>query len=369
MNAPQFGNLLDTAVKKTVYYSGTSTIYEGMPVCYNFDTTSNILGWSDSSAAIGGTTAEGYQNEGKYLEVEDPSAYNLSWFAGVVAAGKKIGATGPCWIDIYIPGSVVPVRSYLSSTVGVTMLAIRPTLQYFTHPIHGGDTACCKPVGLALETVDRSSTAGLCLAYISNDFGINQGYGGSTTKVSIGAGVSTEVNLQPNIISIRSTQTDGSFTSLRVVGEIAGAGGACPWGILRADLVVSSTSQGTPATMWAGSAATAGVSFRTGAVGTGTFVAMDLNCNNNDSTPATDTAAYVYGLQIRFNMNGATAETGVIKIDSDGTDDPNFFVVAKDNAAIGAAALSGDVTFSSSGIKIPIKVGSTTYYLAAQPSL
>lgn len=36
---------------------------------------------------------------------------------------------------------------------------------------------------------------------------------------------------------------------------------------------------------------------------------------------------------------------------------------------LGIAALSGDVTFSSSGIKIPIKVGSTTYYIAAQPSI
>lgn len=219
MNAPQFGNLLDTAVKKTVYYSGTSVIYEGMPVCYNYDTTTNINGWSDSSAAIGTTTAEGYQNEGKYIEVENPATANLMFFAGVVAAGKKIGATGPCWVDIYIPGSVVPVRSYASTTVGQTALAIGNGLQYFGNPTASMSNGSGRFIATAMETVNRASTAGICLAYVNPATFTYQTFG--TTKLSIGT--ANTVEICANLINVQSAQATGTFTALFVRSEVATA--------------------------------------------------------------------------------------------------------------------------------------------------
>lgn len=84
-------------VVKKVYYEGTSTLYEGMPVCYNFNTTTNIAGIDpgnssynidapreSATAAASTTTTEGYQSEGKFLRVENPSSDNTLYFAGVV---------------------------------------------------------------------------------------------------------------------------------------------------------------------------------------------------------------------------------------------------------------------------------------------
>jgi len=58
-----------------VYYEGDEdTIYEGAPLCYNFNTTENWFGGSVSDGVItaSGTTAEGSQNEGKYIRVTNP---------------------------------------------------------------------------------------------------------------------------------------------------------------------------------------------------------------------------------------------------------------------------------------------------------
>ncbi|KKK79843.1 hypothetical protein LCGC14_2829430, partial [marine sediment metagenome] len=87
-----------------VYYFGTSTIYEGMPVCYDNSTT-NWFGGSVSNGEVTAstTTAEGSQNEGKYIRVENPNADNVSMFAGVVKKGGWVGKIGPRVLDIYIP--------------------------------------------------------------------------------------------------------------------------------------------------------------------------------------------------------------------------------------------------------------------------
>jgi hypothetical protein len=60
-----FGTNAQAYKKKRVKYEGTSTIRMGMPLCYNWDTTTNILGWDKGNSAEGTTTADGYQNEGR----------------------------------------------------------------------------------------------------------------------------------------------------------------------------------------------------------------------------------------------------------------------------------------------------------------
>jgi len=66
-----------------VYYDGSSTIVEGMPVCYNYLITDNWFGGSVSDAGVVSattTTAEGSHNESKYIHVCNPA----------VAAGDSI---------------------------------------------------------------------------------------------------------------------------------------------------------------------------------------------------------------------------------------------------------------------------------------
>lgn len=66
-----------------VYYDGSSTIAEGMPVCYNYLITDNWFGGSVNDAGeitATTTTAEGSHNESKYIHVCNPA----------VAAGDSI---------------------------------------------------------------------------------------------------------------------------------------------------------------------------------------------------------------------------------------------------------------------------------------
>ena len=219
MAFPQMGTN-SVARKQRVYYTESSTIYEGMPVCYEFNATANVLGYSKSSEANGTTTAEGYQNEGKFLRVEDPDSDNIMFFAGVVATNECAGKTGPRWLDIYIPnGAIVPVRSYISSTVGVNALALMSGTQYFGNPNAGMGGGAARYVAIAVETVDRSSTAGLCLAKLCPDQFMYQSCG--STKMKFATAGTVEV--AANLINVQSSETTGTFTALFVRSEVATA--------------------------------------------------------------------------------------------------------------------------------------------------
>jgi hypothetical protein len=171
------------AVSKRVYFQGTDTVYEGMPVFYNSDTTDNVCGLAVPTTV--GTTAEGYQNEGKYFFVEKEKAANLLAPAGVVAKGSWVGTTGPCYMDIYIiNGAVVPVRCNAN-------IARDDAIYFVNNSYACGITPLANAfAGWAMETVDRS-TAGLCLVRLTGGNAYSDVITSSTTAGAgaIGTGV------------------------------------------------------------------------------------------------------------------------------------------------------------------------------------
>ena len=151
------------AKRKRVYYTGSTTVREGEPVAYDYDATTNILGYSKSSAANGTSTTEGNQNEGKFLRVEAITIDNQVAFAGVVANGGWVGKAGSRWIDIFIPnGAIVPVRTD-KSVVLRDKLYLETGEQTLVNATQADMLSC---VALCMETVDRSSTTGIVLAKI-----------------------------------------------------------------------------------------------------------------------------------------------------------------------------------------------------------
>ncbi len=173
-----FGTSSD-ARRKRVFYADDSIIYEGMPLCYDFDTTDNILGYDKGAGGdvacqtTPETTAEGNQNEGKFIQVVDPTASNLTHFAGVVAGTSYSGMTGPRWLDIYIPnGAIVPVRCDVDTTTGLTILAVTSASQEL-----GFLVADSRPVAIAMETeTGLDGTTGITLAKLDpNLFSFNYG--------------------------------------------------------------------------------------------------------------------------------------------------------------------------------------------------
>jgi hypothetical protein len=137
-------------MKKRVYYEGSDTLYAGYALCYNHDTTSDMDGT---------TVAEGSQCNGKYLRVEKPASANLDFLAGFVAPESN-GIVGPKWITIIEPmGCIIPVFSSANAVLGETKLFLQDAS--YVLGSNGG-----RQVGLAEETVDRSSTNGVMLARV-----------------------------------------------------------------------------------------------------------------------------------------------------------------------------------------------------------
>lgn len=158
---PDFGTNAQAYRIKRVKYTGSKTLRTGMPLCYDWDTTTNILGWDKGNDQRGTTTADGNQNEGKFKIVEDPSASNLRFFAGLLHTAKNLNKAGDGaeWIDIVMPnGAIVPAWTDVSVTAGDKAF-LEPGEQTLTNKATAGGVQ----VGWFLETVDRSSTAGLCL--------------------------------------------------------------------------------------------------------------------------------------------------------------------------------------------------------------
>jgi hypothetical protein len=130
-----------------------------MALCYNQDTTDNILGYNPATGSESGTTPEGSQNEGKFLRVEKPATANLKFFAGVVAPGGYVGKTGPRWINIYVPnGAIIPVRATDNLTIGDGLYITDGDYELTT------TSTSNELVARAIEAVDRSSTEGIALA-------------------------------------------------------------------------------------------------------------------------------------------------------------------------------------------------------------
>ena len=101
--------------RKAVWYTGSDTLYEGEPLCYSFKTTRNWCGYSDSSNAVGDTTAEGSLNEGKYMYVESPmraSTTTATW----TQATKLLTDNGAEFDNLHV-GMFVSVASETDSDI------------------------------------------------------------------------------------------------------------------------------------------------------------------------------------------------------------------------------------------------------------
>lgn len=393
MSNVQFGTNTPSLRKTRVYYETASTIYEGMPVCYNYDTTTNILGWdNDATQALGSTTDEGYQNEGKFLRVETPATANLNWFAGVVAAGGYVGKTGPKWVDIYEPnGAIVPVRTNASCTVGATVLGIGNGLQYMAVVTTGSSPV---PVAIVEETVDRSSTNGIVLAKV---------YG-------TGQNISAFNAMFSPIRSVTTGDAAGIRLDLDNLYTGAGTGGPRTWGLY----ITGGKESGVIETAGADDAALRisvnnyvengevfnwrGINVVASNRDGGTVGELDniisvsakqgstnakiIGLQVDAQSLSADTADEMVGLDVAMNREGgvSTEEAGIrirtrgtiqtaintaIRVDKGATDHGfvNLFNIETD--AVDVIAASGDITFTSSDKLIPIVFNGTTYYLVA----
>ena len=360
-----FGTSSD-ARRKRVYYTETSTIYEGMPVCYEFDATTNVLGYDK---AAGGdvtcqsspeTTAEGNQNEGKFIRVEDPDANNIQYFAGVVAGSSYAGLIGPRWLDIYIPnGAIVPVRTDLNCLIGQTILAVSTGEQELGVPLATDSRA----VAVAEETVDRG-TAGLVLARLTLDQFMYQDHGG--TALSVDDADTTTATLV-NFANIKFLGSSSYQRVLSMVGNIAG-GGAALFGMFKFRTYVSSTPGSLVQVLCANLHIQSGgtLIYGSGEYNSAVYATIETESATPDLS-GVNICAYQAALYLT-ESGGAPANVHVIGVPNGTPTNFDGLLRAQSAAAVGGATVStADITSqdSASDINIPVKFGDTVYYLRA----
>ncbi len=135
---------------KAVFYTGTDALLAGYALCYDRDDTTAL---DETDTAIPATAS----SWGRHARVEKPATGNLHNFAGFVKCGSELPSitTAPVGgrrIDIEVPnGGVLDPFTEEDCTAMVTHLCLKPA-SYILGGIGEG-----LPVGIAIQTADRSS--------------------------------------------------------------------------------------------------------------------------------------------------------------------------------------------------------------------
>lgn len=355
--------------KKVVWrpVTAATSVIVGQPVCYNSDLagdvnekTTNRLS-SDFGGGGATTYAEGAQTyNARFLVVEEPLTANLHAWAGIVKdLGPLRGADGDT-IEIYVPveGAVVPVYCAQNCTLDRTVMGIQNGQADVDFP--------GRPIGVAKETVDRSSTDGLVWMEFKNfPYQVINGAGDATANALI---VDDEAAANAVTLNSLNARFDGTGRArmLYAVGEINGAGHS-NFGMFKFRTYISAAASQAVHTLCANlhvkdaGTLTDGGEFAsapiyatvetevTSAAPTlsgGSLAAMYVGYYVDESTAA-PAAAYPFW----FN-SGTYNWDGLIKVQNPGD--------------IGDYASTGNAPALATGDwMIPIKIAGSTYYLVA----
>lgn len=370
MSRPTIGYGQETlTLKKTVVFRPTvttDTLKGGQLVCYNYD---SVKDWEENTKTVNRFSnaevafAEGAQDfTARYLEVEKPASGNLNHFAGIVDP-EYDGAVNGDIVEVAIPveGAVAAVYTDLSVTNGATILAVNSGSYSATNPLYGGSSTPSKVIGIALETIDRSSTNGL--VWMRFHSGIRFGEGVTTNGYTTGVGVTTELSVIPCSIAIKTEQTDGDFSAIRIRGELAGAGGSAYLGAaIRAEGVVNANTDVKTGLTDAVCAVASHLIFKTGCTpAAGIYSGLWVNAENIDSTPADLAAIDIFAMHVTINNNDAPSLSAMMKFDSKGSDDPDYFIVFEDTGACsGVVSVTDAPALATGDIMVKVKVSTGT---------
>ena len=202
------------AQSKRVFFrpSAADTVRVGDLVCYNWDIDGDHKERSSDPTHLGlrdDDYAEGAQDyTGRLFIVEKPATANLQFFAGVVKAlGPKAGADDDM-IEIWVPnGAVLPVMCDQYCTAGRTIVGLRDGAYEGSYP-EG------RPIGIAMETIDRSTDDGLVWVKVDPDrFLWVEGDDNALTIDDEASGSDVSISK----IRVTSAQTTGSVAMMTLV--------------------------------------------------------------------------------------------------------------------------------------------------------
>lgn len=361
---PMIGTNVDClAETKQVYFRPTAddTVRVGDLVCYNWDLTTDYKERGTTPITGGTAYAEGSQNyTGRLFVVEKPATANLQFFAGVVAAlGDKAGADGDL-IEIYVPnGAVVPVMSDQYCLNGRTIVAVRNGVYEGSYP-----SSAARPIGIAMETKDRSTDDGLVWTKVDPNMFAWQ-YHSSALNVDDEA-LTNDVII--NKLHYTTAQTGGRFTAFEIKATVAGTPACTGYGITvytQTDISGIMTGQNAGISHW--------TNFNAGGDIGGQYFAMEIGIYAGDDVDLTgiDSGEVITPLCLRTQLDTASdpPDAGthwMMYLRADGSDTPDGLFYAKDLASIGAyASVTNAPALATGDIMIPVRILNSTYYIVA----
>lgn len=334
-------NALDYEV---VYYEGTDTLKTGYTLFYNFDY---------------GTAATATKD--RYSRVEKASSTNIHHFAGVVAEGlPSAGKAGPGLFRLVKPTNVSCTGfSDQACTLGYTLLYVQSGSYYLTDAVYTSSTANSRPVAVALQTIDRSSTAGTVQVLLDDHIAPFAGLGATANNLIVASSGVTSGTLVAASLSMECATAGGTFNLLSIRGELTGAAGtfgtaSTGGGVLKVQGILNGT------TMASSSAMSAHLIWKTGATATaGIFAAAEFKHENQDSTPAALSGLTVVNIYSALQMNEDPGSIYHFYFSDEGTTNATAWFKAKTAAAV-AFVTATNTTIDHA---ITIDVAGTTYYI------
>jgi hypothetical protein len=376
--------------------TATTVVKIGQPVCYNSDLAADYKERTttpvDANAASNNTGtvyAEGAQTyNARIFVVEEPAAGNLHQFAGtVLELGSKSGADGDK-LKIAVPnGAVVPVYTDANCTLDSTVLGVSSGSASYQIVTGDGDPLA---VAVAMETVNRSGTNGLAWArvfglenqfskYLAPTRAVVSGYAyglkvdGTNMLTGTAASKSYVVDISGERESAVATG-DSNDAMLKVAGTNYAACDTS-FAFRSLNLKLTNGSGGTlgrldniiSIILKAGSTTAYGVALSVdaqdlAATAKTEFGGLDVAINREGLA-----ATLEYGIQIRTRGTINSAMAQAIYVRKDATDHGFTRLLGVDAlGTIGAYASTGNAPALATGdIMIPVKFGSSTYYIVA----
>jgi len=369
-----------------VHYNEASTkIYEGMPVCYEHDTTVNWWGGSVSDGEIteSTTVTETSLNPIRYINVVDPDVDNLDHFAGVVAKGGWCGKTTSATanvgqiLDIYVPnGAIVPVRANIECVLGRTILSVQDNVQALGNPTTDIDdygrntigTVVSRPVAIAMGTnATLDTTAGLVLAKLCPEVFLFQG-GMDDEELIVGTGNSTSVNLVVNKSLIDFKNTDGHCTALWLRTRLSGVDSGAATGVYRFNTLMDAATYGEYVYCM-----NVGLDVAcTGSQTTPGFVtALNVMLRTESDPDMSGTQAYVVNFESFLRKNAAaealtndSSNHYWFRFNANGSL-PSGWFSCNSCTVMGGHMSTAGVTPAAGDFVIPVNLSGVTYYIVA----
>jgi len=349
-----FAGVDPLAETKTVIWrpvTATTVIKVGQPVCYDSDCVHDVQERTVNPSARGADYAEGSQNfSGRLFVVEEPLTANLMSWAGIVAKlGSKAGADGDT-IVIYVPkeGAIVPVYTDEYCYADRTILGIRDGEADVTYP--------GRPIGVAMEDIDRATTDGLVWMKFHNFIYDNQN---EALEVDDEANAVNVIGVHK--INVKFIQTSGQCSALHIKAESSlGATSAYKGLAFYAEAIVS----GTVASHVTGAGVRLTISGGTPAEYLMGFQAYLKEDTAVAMTSAQRVAALSLGLQVTHDVTANCLS--FIHLENNGAQTPDAFIqVGLIGEMGGARCTEAAVVDGDSDWTIPIRDNNHVYYLRA----